>query len=165
MKSQGTIDLDAEIPPAELQKKLREAGKNASVNQGKVNRLQATVSGMRGKKDIYEEQIRIMNKQLAEKTAELTKLEKLYGETKSRLDFNTKKADNLRTQLAECSRVFSSAVDLTRNTALKSSATTKYINGQYTTGEMESLRGYSCKIGSTFSPRKNKTSLGGGGMK
>ena len=30
MKSQGTIDLDAEIPPAELQKKLREAGKNVS---------------------------------------------------------------------------------------------------------------------------------------
>mmetsp|Transcript_3099 Transcript_3099/g.7197 ORF Transcript_3099/g.7197 Transcript_3099/m.7197 type:complete len:122 (-) Transcript_3099:401-766(-) len=120
MKSSGGIDLDAEIPQAELQKKLREAGKNSSVNQGKVNRLQATVSGMRGKKVIYDEEIRNLKKVLAEKNAELNKIEKLHAETSSRLEFNTKKADHLRKQLAECSKVFSSAVQLTRTTAQKS---------------------------------------------
>eukprot|EP00392_Amoebophrya_sp_AT5.2_P010337 g10397.t1 len=146
MKSSGGIDLDAEIPQAELQKKLREAGKNSSVNQGKVNRLQATVSGMRGKKVIYDEEIRNLKKVLAEKNAELNKIEKLHAETSSRLEFNTKKADHLRKQLAECSKVFSSAHNYR--------ARNKVINGNYTSGEMESLRGYNCKPGSTFSPRR-----------
>ena len=43
------ISLDKEFEPAELQKKLREAGKNSSVNQGKVNRLQRIILDMRGK--------------------------------------------------------------------------------------------------------------------
>ncbi|CAD7975415.1 unnamed protein product [Amoebophrya sp. A25] len=154
MASSGAINLDAEYEPGELNKKLREAGKNSTVNQQKVNRLQGTVSAMRGKSAIYEEKIRTLSKQLAEKNAEIAKIQKLHDETESRLEFNTKKANNLRTQLAECSRVFGSTVQLTRTTAQKSAARNKNINGRYTTGEMAALRGYSCGIGSTFSPRR-----------
>jgi len=152
-------DLSSKYDANELQRKLREAGKNASVNQQKVNRLQKIILDMRGRKAIYEELIRVKKKELVEKNFEILKIAARRDETNSRLDSNIKKADNLRKQLGECSKVFSDAIKLTMKTAGASGYQNKVIQSSYTSAEMASLRGYSCKKGSTHSHVASKPGL------
>merc|ERR1712194_325833 len=126
-------------------------GKNAAVNQQKVNRLQKIILDMKSRKAVYEELIRNKKKELAEKNAEIAKIKKRYTETETRLADNTQKAETLRTELKNCSKVFQDAIQLTMKTAGRSGYYNKAIQSSYTSGEMASLRGYSCKQGSTAS--------------
>lgn len=89
-------------------------------------------------------------KLLNEKNAEIKKIQLRYDSTSARYEENVRKANNLRKQLADCSKIFGETVANTRRTALKTNANTKAVNSRYTTGEMESLRGYSCKSKGPF---------------
>ncbi|KAF4652410.1 pumilio domain member 4 [Perkinsus chesapeaki] len=135
---------------AELQAKLRDAGKNCKVFQQKVDALFESVVNYRKRRDIAMENVGIKKTELARTEEAIMRLERQIRALESDKAHREKLAANLDAQLGLVNGHFRHLIGGMRESTRKATGGLKAATSRFTSATLASERGYDCGVGSTL---------------
>eukprot|EP00820_Chromera_velia_P029035 Cvel_12083.t1-p1 / transcript=Cvel_12083.t1 / gene=Cvel_12083 / organism=Chromera_velia_CCMP2878 / gene_product=hypothetical protein / transcript_product=hypothetical protein / location=Cvel_scaffold777:65282-66843(+) / protein_length=149 / sequence_SO=supercontig / SO=protein_coding / is_pseudo=false len=140
LKKAATQSLDKEYDEDELQRKLREAGKNSQVFQMQIKSLQGNVVKLRKDRAAAIEKIDKRKKELAEVEHKISVIENKRRPLEEKLARDSARRDELAKSLAEWKAHFDTIAKLTKKSAEATLRGTANTNKALTAQNLEAER-------------------------